>query len=203
MNVQVLSNCIKNNLFPCTLKDQLHTSWWTERVYVFIAHGRRSCSDTLGLVLKVRWLQKRCVCVPGYAFEEVKGGIGVVSRGFVSRLGWYSTEMYMRFKLHACFFLFSTPSTLQRVPLLGSSGFESFLVLCFHLYPPNQADSWRDSYMNVDMLRTMWRCVLMTGLTRLSHVCWGVLNGLHFSVQSQAFQHNLTGIKILRSGYVE
>lgn len=36
-------------------------------------------------------------------------GFVVVSREFVSRLGWFSTEMYMRFKLHACSSLFSTP----------------------------------------------------------------------------------------------
>lgn len=60
----------------------------------------------------------------------------MVSREFVSRLGWFSTEMYMRFKLHACSSLFSTPppfALFLSLPL--SSGILSQLQAQKHSLP--------------------------------------------------------------------
>lgn len=105
-------------------------------------------------------------------------GFVVVSREFVSRLGWFSTEMYMRFKLHACSSLFSTPPPSALSLSFSSSlssGILSQLQAQKHSLPSlfsliislTKETAKKDSYMLLTCFKTLIYCIIVIGLRHL------------------------------------
>ncbi len=99
----------------------------------------------------------------------------MVSREFVSRLGWFSTEMYMRFKLHAYSSLFSTPP-LPSLSLSFSSSLSSGILsqlqaqkqtlpslFSLIIYLAKETAK-KDSYTLMTCFKTLRYCIIVIGV---------------------------------------